>query len=103
MSPSRQVTFYFATACAFTTYQVSPRLIQTVISDTDIAGFGDTNQLREAHINRYRWMADLELIVAGSSRIRTSKTLNKQIARSIHIKGGVGRTILVMNKTDVSH
>ncbi|KAH5207201.1 hypothetical protein HBI62_235800 [Parastagonospora nodorum] len=66
----------------------------------DLPGFGDTNQLRAAHINRYRWKADLEMIVAVSSRIRTNKALNKQIAKSIHLKKGGGRTILVMNKTD---
>ncbi|KAL5114634.1 hypothetical protein ACEQ8H_007479 [Pleosporales sp. CAS-2024a] len=69
-------------------------------SDADNLGFGDTNQLREANINRYRWKADLELIVADSSRIRTNKKLNKQIATSLHLKRGDGRTILVMNKTD---
>jgi len=65
------------------------------------SGFGDTNQLRAAHINRYRWKADLELIVAVSSRIRTNKALNKEIAKSVHMKKGGGTTILVMNKTDV--
>jgi hypothetical protein len=71
-------------------------------AQANCVGFGDTNQLREANINRYRWQADLELIVAASSRIRTNKTLNRQLARSIHLTRGNGRTILVMNKTDVS-
>ncbi|KAH3906015.1 hypothetical protein HBH56_212130 [Parastagonospora nodorum] len=66
----------------------------------DLPGFGDTNQLRAAHINRYRWKADLELIVAVSSRIRTNKALNKEIAKSVHMKKGGGTTILVMNKID---
>jgi hypothetical protein len=64
-------------------------------------GFGDTNQLRAAHINKFRWKADLELIVAESSRIRTNKTLNKYIADSVHIKKKAGGTIVIMNKTDV--
>jgi hypothetical protein len=67
-----------------------------------IVGFGDTNQLRAAHINRFRWKADLELIVAESSRIRTNKLLSKRIADSVHMKKKAGGTIVVMNKTDVS-
>jgi hypothetical protein len=66
------------------------------------SGFGDTNQLRAAHINKFRWKADLELIVAESARIRTNRTLNRYIADSVRMKRKAGGTIVIMNKTDVS-
>jgi hypothetical protein len=64
-------------------------------------GYGDTSQLREAVINAFRWKADLEMVVARNSRIHTSTQQDKYLARSIHLKGA-DRTILVMNKSDVS-
>jgi hypothetical protein len=64
-------------------------------------GWNDTNQLRTAHINDFRRKADLELIVAESSRIESCKTLERNTDQSIHLRSGPDRTILIMNKSDV--
>ncbi|KAH7084300.1 hypothetical protein FB567DRAFT_528770, partial [Paraphoma chrysanthemicola] len=65
----------------------------------DLPGFGDTNQLRAAHINDFRWKANGEMIVADCSRIRTNIILERCLAQSIHLKGPQ-RTTLVTNKSD---
>lgn len=64
-------------------------------------GYGDMSQLREAVINNFRWKADHEMVVVPCSRLQTSVLQDEYIGRSIHLKGA-NKTILVMNKSDVS-
>ena len=59
------------------------------------------SQLREAVINNFRWKADHEMVVVPCSRLQTSVLQDEYIGRSIHLKGA-NKTILVMNKSDVS-
>jgi hypothetical protein len=59
------------------------------------------SQLREGVINNFRWKADIEVVVAPCSRLQTSVLHDEYIDRSIQLKGA-NKTILVMNKSDVS-
>jgi hypothetical protein len=65
------------------------------------SGYGDTSQLREVVINDFRRKADFEMVIAPFSRLNTSVLQERYINRSIHLKGA-NRTILVLNKSDVS-
>jgi hypothetical protein len=58
-------------------------------------------QLREAAVNEFCWKADFEMVVAPTSRLQTSVLHDHYIDRSIHLKGA-NKTILDMNKSDVS-
>jgi len=82
------------------TCQVSQRLLWDDVKLTRI-GYGDMSQLREGVINNFRWKADFEMVVAPCSRLQTSVLHDEYIDRSIHLKGA-NKTILVMNKSDVS-
>lgn len=64
-------------------------------------GYGDTSQLRQAVINKYRWDADFEMVVAPAPRLQTNETQAKYLDLSIRQKGA-DKTILVMNQIDVS-
>lgn len=66
-----------------------------------MVGYGDDNQMRAALVETCREMADFEIVVAPAQRIATSVTHNEYLTRSIR-RLGVGKTLLVANKSDVS-
>ena len=68
---------------------------------TDAAGYGDDNQMRTALVERFRTMADYEIVVAPTERLVTSVSQNKYLTRSTR-RVGSNRTFLVANKSDVS-
>jgi regulatory protein YycH of two-component signal transduction system YycFG len=66
-------------------------------------GYGDDNQIRTALIDRYRKMTHFEIVVAPSSRVMTSVIQERYLDRSIRRLNGAQNTLLVTNKSDVSH
>ncbi|CAI6335801.1 unnamed protein product [Periconia digitata] len=76
-------------------------LLRNGIVLTDLPGYGDLNMGRIAITNNFRLEADYEIIIAEGLRIEDSKTVYSQITSSIHAHG-LERTLLVVNKMDVS-
>jgi hypothetical protein len=65
-----------------------------------VTGYGDTNQIRNAIIDKSRETAHFEIVVSPSSRVTTSSVQERYLDRSIR-RRGADKTLLVTNKSDV--
>jgi hypothetical protein len=65
-------------------------------------GFGDTNAIRRALLERNRDSADFEVIVTPSKRVTTDRIQQRYIDRSLK-RRGAARTVIVTNRSDVSN
>ena len=66
-----------------------------------MTGYGDTNHMRKVLIDKFRGMADFEVVVAPAERLISSVQQNDYLMRSIR-RLGSDNTLLIANKSDVS-
>ncbi|KAJ4317470.1 hypothetical protein N0V94_004929 [Neodidymelliopsis sp. IMI 364377] len=74
-------------------------LLRNNVCILDLPGYGDDNHMRTALIDRFREMANFEIVVAPTSRVVSSIVQERYLSRSIR-RLGARNTLLVTNKSD---
>lgn len=64
-------------------------------------GYGDEDQMRKTFVERFRHMADYEIVVVSTERCVTNEAQSHYLTRSIRRVGAM-KTLLVANRSDVS-
>jgi hypothetical protein len=88
------------TILASWTFQVGNRYGEALNSELTMEGYGDTNLLRNALIDRARDDADFEIIVAPALRFETAAVQRQYIDRTLR-RRGPEKSLLLLNKADV--
>ncbi|KAJ4334834.1 hypothetical protein N0V95_009062, partial [Ascochyta clinopodiicola] len=74
-------------------------LLRNNLCFLDLPGYGDDNQIRTALVEKFREMANFEIVVTPAQRIVTSVTHNEYLSRSTR-RLGAHNTLLIANKCD---
>ncbi|KAF3041871.1 hypothetical protein E8E12_002658 [Didymella heteroderae] len=69
------------------------------VTEAELSGDGDLNQIRKAVINEFRCHADFELVVADPCHYPTSEGADDYLRRAVQQHGSIN-TVLVLNKID---